>query len=484
MTEHEYAVKVNNVSKVYRLWHSPQDRLLYPLKKLWHSLPINHTEKELSGYREFYALNNISFEIRKGESWGFVGVNGSGKSTLLKIISGNLRPSSGSVEVDGKVAILDYGSGFNGEFTGKENIYLKATLLGLTRKQINERFNSIIDFAELGDFINQPVKTYSSGMVARLGFAIMAHVEADIIITDEALAVGDVFFVQKCMQFIRSFLKKGTFLFVSHATNDVLSLCQQAVWLDHGHVKAIGTAASVTQAYLDGNIIAKGNELSAQHHQPAADDVKENVKMQMVLGQPYLGDLMDYKSPKIQKDSRTTHHHLRNDIHIPTIEFSGGVSLGGVKILNVSLTDEEDTAFSWVVGGEMVKLVIEVLAERDLNSPIVGFQVLDRLGQSLFADNSFFVTNGKPIKVKANTIFAAEFLFQMPLLPVGDYVIRAAVAIGETEGEAVLLQTVNNALAFRSVTSGARHGLIGIPMHSISLKCKTNGDQIGNEIFS
>ena len=162
--------------------------------------------------REFYALNNISFEIKKGESMGFVGVNGSGKSTLLKIISGNLRPSSGFVEVNGKVVILDYSSGFHGELTGRENIFIKASILGLTKKQINECYDSIVEFAEIGDFINQPVKIYSSGMTSRLGFAIIAHVNADIIITDEALAVGDIFFVQKCMRFIREFLKKGNFL--------------------------------------------------------------------------------------------------------------------------------------------------------------------------------------------------------------------------------------------------------------------------------
>src|SRR5713101_5422824 len=202
----EPVVQVKDVSKSYGMWSSPRARLAHPiLNAVRRVFPVsriglkNLEQRTRHMYREFHALQDISFEIMKGESWGFIGVNGSGKSTLLKIISGNLRPTKGSVEVEGKVAILDYGSGINGEFTGRENVYLKASILGLTRKQVDERFDSIAAFADIGEFMDQPVKTYSSGMGARLGFAIMAHVDADIMITDEALAVGDAFFVQKCM---------------------------------------------------------------------------------------------------------------------------------------------------------------------------------------------------------------------------------------------------------------------------------------------
>jgi lipopolysaccharide transport system ATP-binding protein len=426
------------------------------------------------GCREFHALLDVSFEIRKGESWGFIGVNGSGKSTLLKIISGNLRPSTGCVEVDGKVVILDYGSGFNSEFTGEENIYLKAALLGLTKRQINERFQSIVEFAELGEFIKQPTKTYSSGMNARLGFAIMAHVDADIIITDEALAVGDVFFVQKCMAYIRSFLKRGTFLFVSHSMNDVLSLCQHAIWLEHGKIRAIGSAQATTNAYLGTQELARADSLAIEEEKPREAEAV-NVS-ELVLNQPILAELMNYKVPRVIRDLREKYFNqstLRNDIQVPEFVFDTvGFGAGGARILNVAFSDEEGSLLSWIVGGELVTLTIEVRAERDLPSPIVGFQLLDRLGQSLIADNSFLVTRDRVLRVVAGTSFTAEFVFQMPLLPVGEYVIRAAVALGEDESTAVPLHIVDAALVIRSTASGARHGLVGVPMHAIRIRCK------------
>lgn len=476
MNKDEFAVRVQHVSKIYRLWGAPKDRLFFSIKRFlrsWWSKEnkINAVSSDIG--RDFYALNDVSFEIRKGESWGFVGVNGSGKSTLLKIISGNLRLSSGRVDVDGKVAILDYGNGFNGEFSGKENIYLKATLMGLTKKQINERFDSIVEFAELGDFIHQPVKTYSSGMSARLGFAIMAHVDADIIITDEALAVGDIFFVQKCMRFIRSFLKRGTFLFVSHSTNDILSLCQQAVWLEHGVIKSMGPAPKVVQSYLDKRNLDKAKNLIVGENKTVLSLINEKIEAEISLEQPFLSKRMGYKYTKAQQNLYRDGLNVsifRNDIQIISDEFSTSTSIGGAIIKAVTLRDKCGVPLAWVVGGGTVVLRIEVLAERELQSPIVGFQVMDHLGQVLFADNSSLMFHERPVLVKAGTLFAAEFTYQMPVLPVGRYSVRVAIAIGE-EGNAVLLQTINNALVFNVTTSYARYGLVGAPTQSIKVYC-------------
>ena len=273
MSADAVAVRVEHLSKVYQLWDSPRDRLLHPLRRAAGALPGRGSRagRVPAGYREFRALDDVSFEIRKGESWGFVGVNGSGKSTLLKIISGNIRPSAGRVEVDGKVAILDYGSGFNTDFTGRENIYVKGALLGLSRRQIDERFDAIAAFADIGEFLDQPVKTYSTGMGARLGFAIMAHVDADTLITDEALGVGDAFFVQKCMRHIRGFLERGTFLFVSHSINDVMSLCDHAVWLQQGRIARIGEAGEVCRAYM-ASVERKNSEQFLTRSSPAANE--------------------------------------------------------------------------------------------------------------------------------------------------------------------------------------------------------------------
>ena len=473
------AVRVNTVSKVYGLWSSPNARLAHPLLNLAAQLlPFSRVSKSVEYrtrhmYREFQALQDISLEIKKGESWGFIGVNGSGKSTLLKIISGNLRPSSGSVEVNGKVAILDYGAGFNGEFTGRENVYLKASILGLPRKKIDERFDSIEKFADIGDFIDQPVKTYSSGMSARLGFAIMAHVDADIMITDEALAVGDAFFVQKCMAHIRTFLKQGTFLFVSHSVSDVIGLCQKAVWLEHGRIRAIGTAKEVTDAYLSSASLQGSRKFLAETATDAGPDetLPESLDYAEIT-QPALSRLAHSRGPRVIKDPRLDYLNRspwRNDIQIPEFAMdTPGFGVGGARIEGVSFEDESGATLTWVIGAEMVRLTIEIRAEKNLETPLIGFQIKDRLGQTLFADNTYLATLKQPVLIPAGKLCRAEFCFQMPLLPVGDYVVRAAVALGSEDNHA-MMHSIENALMIRSITSGARHGLVGIPMQRVSI---------------
>jgi homopolymeric O-antigen transport system ATP-binding protein len=484
----DIAVRVRGVTKTYGIWSSPKARLAHPVMSLAAQvLPFSRLARSVeyrqrNMYRDFHALHEISLDIRKGESWGFVGVNGSGKSTLLKIISGNLRPSSGWVEVDGKVAILDYGAGFNGEFTGRENVYLKASIMGLSHRQIDERFASIAAFADIGEFIEQPVKTYSSGMSARLGFAIMAHVDADIMITDEALAVGDAFFVQKCMTHIRAFLRKGTFLFVSHSVNDVVALCQKAVWLEHGRVRAIGSAREVTDAYMSSVVLRQSSQyLGGDVLQDGASAVAQAAPLEAPpdarqgLRQPELARLTHSHPPRVVRDPRLEYlnrSRWRNDIEVPDFDPDGaGYGIGGARIEGVTLTDEAGAVLPWIIGAEVVRLKIDVRAERDLQSPMVGFQVKDRLGQTLFADNSFLITRERPFAVKAGEVYQAEFEFQMPLLPVGDYVIRVATALG-VEHENAMLHVLDNALLLRSTTSGSRHGLVGVPMFRIDVNVR------------
>ena len=202
-------------------------------------------------YREVPAVENVSFEVKKGETLGIIGRNGSGKSTLLQLIVGTLSPTSGTVEMDGRVAaLLELGAGFHPEFTGRENVFLNGALLGLSQQDIEAQLDEMLAFADIGASIDQPVKTYSSGMVVRLAFAVMAHVKADILVIDEALAVGDAFFVQKCMRFLRAFMERGTVLFVSHDSAAVLSLCRKALWLEHGRIAGIGEAKTVCDGYL------------------------------------------------------------------------------------------------------------------------------------------------------------------------------------------------------------------------------------------
>ena len=238
----ERVIKVDHVTKIYKIYDEPTDRFKEALgigKKQYH--------------RDYYALNDLSFEVGKGEIVGIVGRNGSGKSTILKILTGVLNPSSGSVETIGKVAaLLELGAGFNMEYTGMKNIYLNAAMMRVSQEEIEKRIPDILAFADIGDYINQPVKTYSSGMFVRLAFAVAINVDPDILIVDEALAVGDARFQLKCMDKFMEFVQKGkTILFVTHDVNSVKRFCNRAIWLNQGKMIMEGNTDEVTDRYLD-----------------------------------------------------------------------------------------------------------------------------------------------------------------------------------------------------------------------------------------
>lgn len=233
-------IEVVGLEKAYHIYDAPHDRL----KQIFLGWKRNY-------YRDFLALKDVNFEVLKGQSVGVIGRNGAGKSTLLQLLTGTLTPTKGSVKLNGKVAaVLELGSGFNPEFSGRENIYLYASLFELKKPCIEERFQKIVDFSELRDFIDQPVKAYSSGMQARLAFSVIAHVDADILIIDEALSVGDAFFAQKCMRFLRQFQERGTILFVSHDLAAVTAFCDHAIWLEGGVVRDAGSAKDVCEKYF------------------------------------------------------------------------------------------------------------------------------------------------------------------------------------------------------------------------------------------
>jgi len=252
----EPVISVQNVSKVYRIWANPAARLTAPLQEALAGMMPGSPGRWLktgaaSSYRDFWALKDISFEVKKGEIVGIVGRNGSGKSTLLQIIAGTLQPTTGSVKVNGRLAaLLELGSGFNPEFTGRENVYLNSTVLGLTRSETDAKFESVASFADIGEFIDQPVKTYSSGMAIRLAFAVQIQLDPDLLIVDEALSVGDEAFQRKCFARITQMRDRGaTILFVSHSSGTVVSLCQRAILLDHGGRILTGRPKEVLQFY-------------------------------------------------------------------------------------------------------------------------------------------------------------------------------------------------------------------------------------------
>jgi len=252
----DIAVKVENLSKIYKLYKKPIDRMKETFslsRKIYH--------------KDYFALNNLSFEVKRGEVIGIIGTNGSGKSTLLKIITGVLSPNDGTVEVNGKIsALLELGAGFNPEYTGIENIYLNATMMGFSNEEIKDKINPILDFADIGEFVYQPVKTYSSGMFVRLAFAVAINIDPDILIIDEALAVGDSKFQSKCFEKFNEFKKSGkTILLVTHDIGSVKRFCDRVVWLENGYEKGIGNAKEMASKYLadmysEGDSIRKADE--------------------------------------------------------------------------------------------------------------------------------------------------------------------------------------------------------------------------------
>lgn len=258
----DIAIKVEKLSKIYKLYDKPIDRMK-------ESLSVSR--KKYS--KEYYALNNISFEIKKGETIGIIGTNGSGKSTLLKIITGVLSPSSGTVKVNGKIsALLELGAGFNPEYTGMENIYLNGTMMGYTKEEMAQRVNPILEFADISEFIDQPVKTYSSGMFARLAFAVAINVEPEILIVDEALSVGDIRFQIKCMDKMKKMMEGGTtVLFVSHDISSIRRFCMKAIWLNNGVMEENGETNRIADKYLDflkcGEIQDKNEKVQEEKHE-------------------------------------------------------------------------------------------------------------------------------------------------------------------------------------------------------------------------
>ncbi|MBC7962534.1 MAG: ABC transporter ATP-binding protein [Steroidobacteraceae bacterium] len=448
----DIAIKIENLSKCYQIYDKPRDRLLQGIMPRLQRL-VGKQPKQYC--REFWALKDVSFEVKKGETVGIIGRNGSGKSTLLQMICGTLTPTSGSIQTSGRIAaLLELGAGFNPEFTGRENVYMNASILGLTREEIDARFDKIVAFADIGNFIEQPVKTYSSGMTVRLAFAVIAHVDAEILVIDEALAVGDAFFVQKCMRFLRKFMEIGTVLFVSHDTSALVALCKGAFWLHQGEVRQSGTPKVVSEAYLE--------ELYEEHqgksgvHVSSVTNAKQNI--------PCL--IESYRDMRLDFINAT---NLRNDIELFQFQpDSASFGKGGAQIKSVVLADENGVPLSWVIGGEKVKLIITCQANKELVSPIVGFFVKNNIGQSVFADNTFITYMDTPLTIHDGQSFATQFNFLMPILPTGDYSICVAIAEG-TQNEHIQHQWLHDAIIFKSHASSQSHGLLGLPMTEINM---------------
>lgn len=441
----DIALRVSNLGKCFQIYEKPIDRFLQLLRPAGKAL-----------YREFWALRDVSFEVRKGEAVGIIGRNGSGKSTLLQLICGTLAATTGNVEVNGRIAaLLELGAGFNPEATGRENVYMNATIMGLSCEEIDAKYADIVAFSEIGDFIDQPIKTYSSGMFVRLAFAVVAHLDADILVIDEALAVGDAFFTQKCMRFLRQFRERGTLLFVSHDSAAVTNLCRRAVWLEKGEMKRMGPAKEVCESYLEALFEAQQGPSAIAARDAGASNTER-------------GPARDQRLAYVNSSP------LRNDIEIFAFNAaSGAFGAGGAEIEDVGLASEDGTPLSWIVGGEVVMVWVRVRATRHVAKPIVGFFVKDRLGQTLFGDNTYLTYLSDPPAIGTGAILEARFVFQMPILPTGTYSIAVAVAEG-TQEKHVHHHWIHDALMFQSRSSSVSTGLVGVPMLDIRLVGETS----------
>ena len=442
MSSNELAIKVEHLSKIYLIYERPSDRLkqfVVPrLQRVLGKQPANY-------YREFWALRDVSFEVKKGETIGIIGRNGSGKSTLLQLICGTLNPNGGSVQTNGRVAaLLELGAGFNPEFTGRENVYMNGAVMGLSTAEIDARFDEIAAFADIGEFIDQPIKTYSSGMLVRLAFAVIAHVDADILVIDEALAVGDTIFSQKCFRFLRHFMEKGTILFVSHDISSVNNLCRSAVWLDQGSVRMLSDAEDVTKAY------------TLYCNQQIYDD---SVKLDALPG----GD----KSAKILMDTKKIEPETKISF-FEDIAHSDGWKTGAAEILSVSINQLNGEPMPTLMGGEKVILKIRAIAHQALASPIIGFFVKDRLGQSLFGEHTYTYVQ-PPCSVNAGEQLEAEFIFSLPLLPNGNYSMTVSIADGNPD-VAVQHHWLHDAMILTVQSQRLRYGLVGITFDSVSMQ--------------
>ncbi len=393
-------IAVHNLYKSYRLYAKPSERLkevLFPWKRR-HSL--------------FHALQDVSFEVRAGEHLGIIGVNGAGKSTLLQLLAGVLTPSSGSLLVNGRAAaLLELGAGFNPQLTGRENVTFLASILGVGGEKTASFLEDIIDFAELGEFIDQPVKVYSTGMFARLAFAMNIASLPDILIVDEALAVGDAFFQQKCLRRMKAYRERGTILFVSHDIGSVMNLCQQVLWLDHGRVREHGPAKEVCEHYLASSyqqVFAKPEDILAEIQGVAFEKPQE----------PPEPDGLD----PVRRGTAQLEAH-------PVSELEGKESFGegDARLLRCTL-ENLTSGEAHFQPNDACRLTMYFHCQKDIASLIAGFHFKDRLGQAIFGTNSYRI--GKRWTCRAGRVYAAVFEFELPDLISAEYLLTLAIAEG------------------------------------------------------
>lgn len=375
----EIAIAVDHVSKMYKLYDKPMDRLK-------ESLGLSRQKK----YKEHFALDDVSFQVHQGETVGIIGTNGSGKSTILKIITGVLNPTAGEVRVNGRIsALLELGAGFNGEYSGIENVYLNGTMIGFSREEIDAKMDDILSFADIGEFVHQPVKTYSSGMFVRLAFAVAINIEPEILIVDEALSVGDVFFQAKCYRKFEEFKEMGkTILFVSHDLSSIGKYCDRVVLLNQGHKLAEGGAKDMVNLYRKVLV----NQLD--------DDEAENPGENMESAP---------EEDSLQKE--------KLNLNPEVLEYGSKLA----EIVDFGIYDHTGLITNAIDKGQQFSVRMKVKFNDDISEPIFAFTIKDLKGTEITGTNTMY-ENSPVTPKKAGDIQEITFT-QMMSLEAGEYML-------------------------------------------------------------
>jgi len=414
------AVEFRGVSKSYAIYDQPGDRL----KEL---LSFNRLKR----HKDFWALHDVSFDVKRGETFCIVGENGSGKSTMLQIVAGILQPTAGTASVSGRVsALLELGAGFNPEFSGRDNVYLNGSILGLTKRQIDERYADIEGFAEIGEFINQPVKTYSSGMVVRLAFAVAINVDPEILLVDEALAVGDIYFRQRCMRKVHELRARGvTILFVSHAVSDVKAIGDRVMWLDHGRVIDCGEPERVISKYL----AAMTEKDSAYRIQ----DSEAHVEAQRA----------EVVAPEVVET-------------IPNIDHRYGDARA--QVIGIAVLDENGAPLHLLEPASKIVVRISVKAKGHLAMPMVGFMLRNQLGIDFSGTNTAREGYALPA-MQPGDVYTVDFHVELPELYPAAFSFSPAVADG-TLPEYTMCDWIDNAITLQMTRSEREiYGYLRLP---------------------
>lgn len=423
----ETVIETVNIKKQYRLYDNKHDRLREVLSWKHHSY-----------HHDFCALNGITFDVKKGETVGIIGTNGSGKSTLLKIITGVLSPTAGFVTVAGRIsALLELGTGFNPEYTGLENIYLNGRMMGYSRKEMDVRVQNIIDFAEIGEFIHQPVKNYSSGMFARLAFAVAINVEPDILIIDEALSVGDLFFQNKCFRKFDELKEKNvTILFVSHDISSVRQMCSRVLWIEKGTQKIFDKSDIVCDMYMDSKR-QDMNELTNPDRYSSYEDM--NVTQ------------------------------LAKEIYVPSIRYKEGKFVSDeFDIISSFFKNHNGQIVNQIAVDEEISMHVFVKLNKDLSNLIVGFVLENAKGLPVYDINNY-INQQQGICGKQGEVLEVVYRHTMPRLMKGSYIVSVAVAQG-TQKEHIMKTWLHGTNELEIINTGYNSSYIEIPSN-INVNC-------------